>query len=95
VRAARERPQTPIVALSPVIATARRLALVWGLHCIWGEEPDSLEGMVDRACSVVLKQGFAQAGQRIIITAGVPLGAPGATNMLRIAYVGGNSTGRV
>ncbi len=93
IRAARERPQIPIVALSPVIATARRLALVWGLHCVYGEEPDSLEGMVDRACSVTLQQGFAQPGQRIIITAGVPLGTPGATNMLRIAYVGDRGTG--
>jgi pyruvate kinase len=86
-RTARERPQTPIIALSPVLATARRLALVWGLHCIFGEEPDSLEGMVARACAVAREEGFAVPGQRIIITAGVPFGSPGATNMLRIAYV--------
>jgi len=87
MRAARERPQTPIVALSPVIATARRLAIVWGLHCVFGDEPPSLEGMIDRACAVASQEGFAAPGQRIIITAGVPFGAPGATNMLRIAYV--------
>ncbi len=90
MRAARERPQTPIVALSPVIATARRLAIVWGLHCVFGEEPDSLEGMVERACAVARQEGFAVSGERIIITAGVPLGSPGATNMLRIAYVDGS-----
>ena len=88
MRAARERPQTPIIALSPIIATARRLSLVWGLHCVVGEEPDTLEDMVDRACQVAIDEGFAEPGQRIIVTAGVPLGTPGATNMLRIAYVG-------
>jgi pyruvate kinase len=89
IRAARERPQTPIIALSPIISTARRLSLVWGLHCVFGEEPRDIDGMVDRACHIALKEGFARIGERIIITAGVPLGTPGATNMLRIAFVQG------
>jgi pyruvate kinase len=88
VRAARERPQTPIIAMSPVIGTARRLAFVWGVHCVFGEEPRDIDGMVDRACEVAVQEGFAKPGERIIITAGVPLGTPGATNMLRIAFVG-------
>jgi pyruvate kinase len=92
VRAARERPQTPIIALSPVVATARRLSLVWGLHCVFGEEPRDIDGMVDRACEIAFHGGFAQPGERIIITAGVPLGTPGATNMLRIAFL--NSAGQ-
>ena len=41
-----------------------------------------------RACRIAYEEGFAQAGQRIIVTAGVPLGTPGATNMLRIALAG-------
>ena len=44
--------------------------------------------MVDRACRLAFKDGFAKAGRRVIIVAGVPLGTPGATNMLRIAFVG-------
>ena len=88
MRAARERPQTPIIALSPVRDTARRLSLVWGLHCIYGAEPDNLDDMVNHACFVAHEEGFAKPGDRIIITAGVPLGTPGATNMLRIAYLG-------
>ena len=88
MRAARERPQTPIIALSPVTATARRLSLVWGLHCLVGEEPTALEGMVEHACRMAVREGFAAPGQRIIVTAGVPLGTPGATNVLRIAFVG-------
>ncbi|MCB1495285.1 MAG: pyruvate kinase [Bauldia sp.] len=88
VRAARERPLTPIIAMSPIAATARRLSIVWGLHCISGQEPGTLEEMVDRACQVASSEGGAVPGQRIIVTAGVPLGTPGATNMLRIAFIG-------
>jgi pyruvate kinase len=44
--------------------------------------------MVDRACSIAFREGFAAPGQRIIITAGVPFGTPGATNLLRIAFIG-------
>ena len=86
MRAARERPQTPIIALSPVVATARRLSLVWGLHCVVGEEPTALEDMIAHACAMAANEGASPSpGERIIITAGVPLGTPGATNMLRIA----------
>ncbi len=45
-----------------------------------------------RACRIAFKKGFAKAGQRVIIVAGVPLGTPGATNMVRIAYVGAETT---
>ena len=44
--------------------------------------------MADRACSIAFREGFAKAGQRVIIVAGVPFGTPGATNMVRIAFVG-------
>ena len=87
MRAARERPNTPIIALSPVVNTARRLAIVWGLHCLFGDEPNNLDDMVNHACFIAHQEGAARPGDRIIITAGVPLGTPGATNMLRIAYV--------
>ncbi len=61
IRAARERPSTPIVALSPVINTARRLSIVWGLHCVFGDEPSDLDGMVSRACFVAHEEGSRQA----------------------------------
>jgi len=89
LRASRERPSVPIIALSPVVATARRLSLAWGLHCVVTDsEPSDLDDMVDRACRIAFAEKFAKPGDRIIITAGVPLGTPGATNMLRIAYIG-------
>jgi len=88
LRVARERPQIPILALTPIIATGRRLAIVWGLHCVLTGDPETLDDMVKRACRLSYKENFATTGSRIIITAGVPLGSPGATNMLRIAFVG-------
>ncbi|MET3598567.1 pyruvate kinase [Martelella mangrovi] len=88
LRAARERPNVPIIALSPVVKTARRLSVVWGLHCVVADEPTDLDTMVDGACQIVVDEGIGKPGDRIIISAGVPLGTPGATNMLRIAYIG-------
>lgn len=95
LRAARERPETPIIALSPVVATARRLAIVWGLHCVVSQDAVNQDDMVDRACRISAREKFARPGQRIIITAGVPFGTPGATNLLRIAFVGGDRQGGV
>ena len=88
LRMARERPKPPIVALSPNIATGRRLSVVWGVHCVVTEDAHDQDDMIDRACRIAFKEGFAKPGQRVIVVAGVPLGTPGATNMLRIAYVG-------
>ncbi len=95
LRAARERPQTPIITLSPIPKTARRLALVWGLHCVTSDDARDLDDMVDRACRLSFQEGFAKPGQRVIITAGVPLGTPGATNMLRIAFIGSDGLGGI
>ena len=87
IRAARERPAKPILALSPNPQTARRLAVVWGIQCFLTEDAQDLEDMVDRACRIAFQEGYAKPGERIAITAGIPLGTPGATNMLRIAFV--------
>jgi pyruvate kinase len=88
LRVARERPQVPIVALSPNVDTGRRLSVCWGVHCIVTEDARDPGDMVERACRLAFKDGFAKAGRRVIIVAGVPLGTPGATNLLRIAFVG-------
>jgi pyruvate kinase len=92
LRVARERPQPPIVAISPNLSTGRKLSLVWGVHCVVAEDAHDQDDMVQRACRLAFKDGFAKAGQRVIIVAGVPLGTPGATNMLRIAFVGSESS---
>lgn len=95
LRIARERPRPPVMALTPNMSTGRRLAVVWGVHCVVTEDAHDQDDMVDRACRIAFKEGFAKAGQRVIVVAGVPLGTPGATNMLRIAYVGTENGGDV
>jgi pyruvate kinase len=87
LRAARERPEAPILCLTQNERTARRLVLCWGTHTHVSEEFASFTKMVDKACEVAKTEGFADPGETIAITAGVPFGTPGATNILRIAWV--------
>jgi pyruvate kinase len=88
LRVARERPESPIIAISPNISTGRRLSLVWGVHCVVAEDAHDQDDMVERACRIAFRDNFSKPGQRLIIVAGVPFGTPGATNMVRIAFVG-------
>jgi pyruvate kinase len=76
------------VAISPNLATGRKLSVAWGIHCVVAEDARDQDDMVERACRLAFKDGIARAGRRVIIVAGVPLGTPGATNMIRIAFVG-------
>ena len=91
IRMARERPKSPIVAITPNITTGRRLSVVWGVHCVVAEDARDQDDMVNRAGSIAFRDGFVRAGQRVIIVAGVPLGIRGTTNMVRIASVGPDS----
>jgi pyruvate kinase len=87
LRAARERPSAPILALTPNLATARRLALLWGAHCVHLADIKSFTDMVNKAVRAAQREGVAKPGERVVITAGVPFGTPGSTNVLRIAWV--------
>lgn len=82
---ARERPFVPIIALTPFRATARRLTLVWGLHCAVTEEVERFKLAVVSAARVALRDGFATEADYIVVTAGVPFNVPGTTNILRVA----------
>ena len=87
LRAARERPAAPILAMTPNLGTARRLALLWGANCVHSDDIRGFQDMVQKAVRAAHREGIAQPGQRVVITAGVPFGTPGATNILRIAWV--------
>ncbi len=87
LRAARERPDVRILCLTPNLNTARRMSLTWGVHAVHGEDAHNFADMVQRAVRVARKEELAKPGERLVITAGVPFGTPGATNILRIAYV--------
>ncbi len=87
LRVTRERPGIPVIGLTPVESTARRLALVWGVQSILTGDPENLSHMVRKACRIAFEEGLVKARDGILITAGVPLGSPGTTNMIRIAFV--------
>jgi len=87
LRAARERPDRPILGLITQFGTARRLALLWGLHAVVCEDAHNIAEMVEHACRHALVSGIAEPGSCLVITAGVPFGTPGSTNLLRIAWV--------
>ncbi|HUS54153.1 MAG TPA: pyruvate kinase [Thermohalobaculum sp.] len=95
--ASRERPTVPILALTPIEATARRLSLAWGLHCVVSPSVDRFKLAVVNAVRAARADGFAGDDDNIIVTAGVPFNVPGTTNILRVApmderliYEGGN-----
>ena len=87
LRIARRRPRSAILALTPIESVARRLAVVWGVHPIVTDDARDERDMAERACRHAFIEGFATAGERIIVVAGVPFGTPGGTNNLRIATV--------
>jgi len=87
MRAARERPAVPIIVLTDKREAARRLALLWGTHCVHTSDVTNTSEMVRKACRIALDEGFAERGDKLVITAGVPFGTPGTTNLLRIAWI--------
>jgi pyruvate kinase len=87
LRVARERPDCPILGLTASMESARRLAVVWGVHPVLTQEPHSMGDMVTKATRAALQEGFAKGGEEVVVTAGVPFGMPGTTNSLRVATV--------
>jgi pyruvate kinase len=87
LRAARERPDVPILCLTSKIETARRLVLSFGVHAVHTADVANFAEMVQKAVMIVQRDGIAQLGERVVITAGVPFGMPGNTNVLRIALI--------
>jgi pyruvate kinase len=91
LRAARERPQVAIMGLTPNLQTARRLALSYGVHSVHTKDAESFKDMVQKAVRLAREAGLAVVGDKLVITAGVPFGTPGSTNILRIAQIEGDS----
>jgi len=87
LRAARERPAVPIMLLTDERAAARKFSLLWGAHCVHTSDVSSTQEMVNKACRIAVEEGIATNGDQLVITAGVPFGTPGRTNLLRIAWV--------
>jgi pyruvate kinase len=87
LRAARERPEAPVIGLTPSESTGRRLAVVWGVHPVITPHTHTMTETVARAVRLAVQEGLAAHGQSIIVIAGIPFGTPGSTNALRVAQV--------
>jgi pyruvate kinase len=89
-RVARERPAVPMLVLTPSPRIARRLALLWGAHAVSTRDIGSFEEMIAKGKRMALRQGFAEAGSKLIALAGVPFGTPGSTNLLHVVTLSGD-----
>lgn len=88
LRAARERPAATILGLTPDRATARRLAIVWGIHAVeFPQSSTDLPTMIDNAIAAAVNEGLAVSGNIIAVTGGMPFGVSGGTNLLRFVQV--------
>jgi pyruvate kinase len=87
LRVARERPVSPVIGLTPRQQTAQLMAVVWGVHAVVTPDVHSMTEAVSRAGRVALTEGFAERGDEIVVTAGVPFGHSGTTNALRVSTV--------
>ncbi len=87
LRAARERPEQPILSVTSDMEVARQMAVVWGAHSVMAKDVRSFTEMVQKAVHYAQSEGFAKVGDRVVITAGVPFGFSGTTNILRVAEI--------
>lgn len=87
-RVASHRPVTPIIAPTPSLATYRQMALVWGVEPLLVDEFVDTEAMIVTVMEAARARGLVQDGDLVIITAGVPLGGSGLTNLLKVHRVG-------
>ncbi len=88
LRAARQRPMSPILSITPNLNTARRLALVWGVHsALIDHDVADIDEMAAAACQTAKDEGFAEAGDHIAIAAGMPFGRPGTINLLHVVEI--------
>lgn len=87
LRAARERPHVPVICLTAKQETARRMVLSYGVYPIHTEDARTFSEMVERACALAKEHKLAKTGDKLVVTAGVPFGTPGSTNVLRITEI--------
>ena len=85
LKVSRERPRVPIIALTPVTTTARRMVLSWGTHCVETQTVERFKFAVVSAVRAAKASGFAELTDQVVVMAGIPFNQPGSTNILRVA----------
>ncbi|MNH74996.1 Pyruvate kinase [compost metagenome] len=83
------RPQSPIIAVTTVDQTLRRLALAWGVTPVKGKQASSTDELFECAMKGGVESGLVKEGDLVVITAGVPLGRSGSTNLVKISQIRG------
>lgn len=89
-RVSRERPQTPILALTPYEHIARYMGIFWGVHAVRTGEIENFEQMIVKAGQTAMRHGLAEGGDHIVVLAGVPFGTSGSTNVIHVAHLRGD-----
>lgn len=82
------RPDCPILAVTPSEKSCREMCLYWGVFPVMCPEGDTEEQTIENAVQAVMQHGYAKEGDMLVITAGMPLGVSGTTNMLRAYTIG-------
>ncbi|MCK5660893.1 MAG: pyruvate kinase, partial [Methanosarcinales archaeon] len=81
---ARYRPTQPIIAISPHPATVARLSLIWGVVAVAVDDLLDTDDMTKKARDIAGKMGLVKTGDTVVITAGVPIGVEGTTNLIKV-----------
>ena len=84
LRVSKYRPYHPILAVTPLPSVVSRLSLAWGVLPLKKPEPANLEEVFELASQAALETNLAKRGDLIVIVAGIPLGVPGSTNLVKI-----------
>ena len=92
LRAAQERPDVPVLCITPSLTAGRRLGLAWGVHAVVGDFIHSVDDIGDVAVRAAVKADLGNEGQALVITAGMPFGKVGSTNMVRVVWIGSETS---
>jgi len=87
IKVSRVRPKQMILTVTPIIETARKLTLVWGVKCIVQKDANNLDEMIKMTKSYSKKKKIIKIGEKMVITAGLPLKKLGTTNLIRVVKV--------
>ena len=87
IKVSRVRPKQMILTVTPIIETARKLTLVWGVKCIVQKDANNLEEMIKMTKAFSKKEKIIKVGEKMVITAGLPLKKLGTTNLIRVIKV--------
>lgn len=84
---AKYRPETPIMAFTNSKKVSRQLRLVWGVHPVTNDSPQEIDLMIQNSAETLLERGMVKEDDKLVLSAGMPIGVPGTTNMMQIRTV--------